>query len=46
VAVGTLIHAVMWMTLTALGLAVLRSRRTSLADVDRAVGGTSDPDRQ
>ncbi len=43
VAAGTLIHAVMWLTLTALGLAVLRSRRTSLGEVDRAVGGSSDP---
>ncbi len=44
VAAGTLIHAVMWVTLTALGLVVLRGRRTSLSEVDRAVGGTSDPD--
>jgi hypothetical protein len=36
VAAGTLIHSVMWVTLTALGLLVLRSRRTSLAEVDRA----------
>ena len=39
VAAGTLIHSVMWLTLSALGFAVLRSRRTSLAEVDRAAGG-------
>jgi hypothetical protein len=44
VAAGTLIHAVMWVTLTSLGLAVLRSRRTSLSEVDRALGASSDPD--
>jgi uncharacterized protein (TIRG00374 family) len=36
VAAGTLIHSIMWLTLTALGLCVLRWRRTSLAEVDRA----------
>jgi uncharacterized protein (TIRG00374 family) len=36
VAAGTLIHSVMWLTLSALGFAVLRSRRTSLAEVDHA----------
>ncbi len=36
VAAGTLIHGVMWVTLTALGLAALRFRRTSLHDVDEA----------
>lgn len=39
VAAGTLIHSVMWVTLTALGFAVLRSRRTSLAEVDRVAAG-------
>jgi uncharacterized protein (TIRG00374 family) len=39
VAAGTLIHSVMWLTLTALGLLVLRSRRTALAEVDRVAGG-------
>lgn len=39
VAAGTLIHSVMWLTLTLLGLAVLRLRRTSLAELDRAAGG-------
>lgn len=43
VAIGTLLHAVFWVSLTLLGLAVLRSRRTSLGDVDRAVGrGSAD----
>jgi len=39
VAAGTLIHSVMWITLTALGLAVLRARHTPLAEVDRVAGG-------
>lgn len=39
VAAGTLIHSVMWLSLTLLGLAVLRLRRTSLAEIDRAAGG-------
>jgi hypothetical protein len=43
VAAGTLIHSVMWVTLTLLGLAVLRLRRTSLAELDRAAGGGADP---
>ena len=38
VAAGTLIHAVMWLSLTALGFAVLRLRQTSLLEVDRAAG--------
>jgi uncharacterized membrane protein YbhN (UPF0104 family) len=37
VAAGTLIHAVMWITLTTLGLAVLRLRRTSLVEVDGVI---------
>ncbi len=40
VAAGTLVHSVMWVTLSALGFLVLRSRRTTLAEVDRAAGGT------
>ena len=40
VAAGTLIHSVMWLTLTAMGLAVLRIRRTSLSEVD---GGADPP---
>jgi uncharacterized protein (TIRG00374 family) len=35
-ALGTLLHAVFWVTLTALGFAVLRARRTRFEDVDRA----------
>lgn len=38
VAAGTLIHAVMWLTLTGLGFAVLRLRRTSLGELDRVAG--------
>ena len=38
VAAGTLIHTVMWLTLTGMGLAVLRARRTPLEEVDRAAG--------
>ena len=41
VAVGTLVHAVFWVTLTGLGLVVLRMRRTSLAELDAA---TSEPE--
>lgn len=43
VAAGTLIHAVMWLTLTSMGLAALRSRRTSLHDVDEAVAPEPGP---
>lgn len=39
VALGTLLHAVFWLTLTALGFAVLRSRHTTLGEIDRAAGG-------
>jgi uncharacterized protein (TIRG00374 family) len=39
VAAGTLIHGVMWLTLTSLGLAVLRLRRTTLGELDQAAGG-------
>jgi uncharacterized protein (TIRG00374 family) len=39
VAAGTLIHSVMWVTLTALGLAVLRARQTPLADVEAGGDG-------
>lgn len=41
VAAGTLIHAVMWVTLTSLGLLVLRLRRTSLGEVDEVTGSTA-----
>ena len=40
VAFGTVIHAVMWVTLTGLGLLVLRLRRTSLEEVDQATVGS------
>jgi uncharacterized protein (TIRG00374 family) len=36
VAAGTLLHGVMWVTLTMSGLLVLRIRRTSLGEVDQA----------
>jgi len=36
VAAGTLLHGVMWVTLTAAGLLVLRVRHTSLGEVDEA----------
>jgi uncharacterized membrane protein YbhN (UPF0104 family) len=38
-ALGTLLHAVFWLTLTGLGLAVARSRHTSLGELDGAAGG-------
>lgn len=38
-ALGTLMHAVFWFTLTGLGLAVARSRHTSLGELDEAAGG-------
>jgi len=41
VAAGTLVHGVMWITLTALGLAVLRFRRTSFDEIDQAAGTDS-----
>jgi hypothetical protein len=43
VAAGTLIHGVMWLTLTGLGLAVLRLRRTSLGELDEAASGSPGP---
>lgn len=36
VALGTLIHGVFWLTLTALGLVVLRLGRTSFVEIDEA----------
>jgi uncharacterized protein (TIRG00374 family) len=42
-ALGTLLHAVFWVTLTLLGFVVLRSRRTRFGDLDRAAGG-AEPD--
>ena len=43
VALGTLIHAVFWLSLTGLGFTVLRLRRTSLGEIDEAVGGSKGP---
>ena len=40
VACGTLIHAVMWVSITGLGLLVLRLRSTSLEEVDQVAGGS------
>ncbi len=40
-AAGTLIHAVMWVTLTTAGLLVLRARHTSLGEVEDAVEAPS-----
>lgn len=39
VALGTLLHAVFWLTLTALGFLVLRARHTRLGDLERVAGG-------
>jgi uncharacterized protein (TIRG00374 family) len=46
VAVGTLVHAVFWLTLTGLGLAVLRLRRTGLGELGAATGGSGTPRRR
>jgi len=43
VALGTLIHAVFWLSLTGLGLAVLRLRRTSLGEIDAAASRSKGP---
>jgi uncharacterized protein (TIRG00374 family) len=40
VALGTLLHAVFWVTLTGLGLFVLRRAHTSLDEIDEAAGGS------
>ena len=42
VALGTLVHGVFWLTLTGMGLAVLRIRRTSLGELDRAADVSKD----
>jgi uncharacterized protein (TIRG00374 family) len=39
VALGTLLHAVFWISLTGLGLFVLRRTRTSLGELDAAAAG-------
>ena len=36
IAIGTVSHAIFWVTLTTLGLLVLRSRHTSLHEIDEA----------
>jgi hypothetical protein len=38
VALGTLLHAVFWVTLTATGFVVLRVRRTRIGDLERVAG--------
>jgi uncharacterized protein (TIRG00374 family) len=43
VAAGTLIHAMMWLTLTGMGLVVLRVRHTSLGEIDEATGDPPGP---
>ncbi len=43
IALGTLAHAVFWLTTTLLGLAVLRSRRTSLEALEAAAASGKDP---
>jgi len=43
VALGTLLHAMFWVTLTALGLAVLRSRSTSLGEIEPAALSSESP---
>jgi uncharacterized protein (TIRG00374 family) len=43
VALGTLIHGVFWLTLTALGLLVLRLRRTSFEEIDVAAAASETP---
>ena len=40
VACGTIIHAMMWISITGLGLLVLRMRATSLEEVDQVAGGS------
>ena len=42
VALGTLIHAVFWLSLTSLGLVVLRSRRTSFGEIEEAAVPSDD----
>ena len=43
IALGTLIHAVFWVSLTGLGLLVLRARRTPLAEIDEAAASSNGP---
>jgi uncharacterized protein (TIRG00374 family) len=46
VALGTIFHAVFWVTLTALGLLVLRLRRTSFSDLGSAVDASDESSPQ
>jgi uncharacterized protein (TIRG00374 family) len=43
VALGTLLHGVFWVTLTLLGLAILRSRRTSWGELEQAAEASESP---
>jgi len=43
VALGTLLHAVFWLTLTLLGLAALRSRKTSWGELEQAAESPESP---
>jgi len=43
VALGTLLHGVFWLTLTLLGLAALRVRRTSWGELERAAEASESP---
>jgi hypothetical protein len=43
VALGTLLHGVFWVTLTLLGFAVLRSRRTSFGELELAAKESESP---
>ncbi len=43
VALGTLVHGVFWITLTLLGLAVLRSRHTSWGELEQAAEASESP---
>ncbi len=43
VALGTLLHGIFWVTLTLLGLAVLRSRNTSWGELEQAAEAPESP---
>ncbi len=43
VALGTLLHGVFWLTLTLLGIAVLRSRQTSWGELEQAAEASESP---
>ena len=46
VAVGTLVHAIFWITVTAMGLLVLRSRGSSLEELEEHSDAQQLPDRR